>query len=208
MERLHRFRWSITVGLVLVTIGGCYLLWRPAAREPPPAAAILVYTPTPAPTATPVPTATPPPLIVYVSGAVAQPGVYTLPPGARVVDALSAAGGATAEADLAQVNLARRIYDEEQIHVPRQGDPTPPAPPPTPAPAAASSGGSPGKVNINTASAAELDTLPGIGPGYAARIVAYRETNGPFQRSEEIQNVPGIGPATFARIKDLITVGP
>jgi competence protein ComEA len=207
MGHVQRFRWAITVGLVLLTIGGCYLLWRPAASEPPPAAAILVYTPTPAPTETPVPTATPPPLIVYVSGAVAQPGVYTLPPDARVADALSAAGGATAEADLAQINLARRIHDEEQIHIPRQGDPTLPAPAPTPAPAVASAGGSPGKVNINTASAAELDTLPGIGPGYAERIIAYREANGPFQHIEDIQNVPGIGPATFARIKGLITTG-
>jgi competence protein ComEA len=81
-------------------------------------------------------------------------------------------------------------------------------PVPTPVLAAATPppGSTAGKVNINTASAAELDALPGIGPGYAERIIAYREGNGPFEKIEDIQNVPGIGPATFERIRDMITV--
>jgi competence protein ComEA len=154
-----------------------------------------------------VATAIPPPIVVYVSGAVLRPGVYALPQGARVADALVAAGGATGEADLTRINLARRVRDEEQVHIPQPGEtpllvPTPLLPT-TVTPA---EGGAVGPININTASAAQLDGLPGIGPGYAQRIVEYRESHGPFARTEEIQNVPGIGPATFDKIKDLITV--
>lgn len=206
MEHLHRFRWLITAGLVLLTIGACYLLWRPAPPEPAPVAAIVVYTPTAMPTATPAPTPTPPPIVVYVSGAVAHPGVYALPPNARVADALAAAGGPLDGADLTQVNLARRLVDEEQVHIPRPGETPLAAPTPLLRTTTAPASGASGPININTASAAELDALPGIGPGYAERIVAYRESHGPFATIEEIQNVPGIGPATFARIKDMITV--
>jgi competence protein ComEA len=206
MERWLRFRWAITVVLVLLTAAVCYLLWRPAPPAPP-AAAVVVYTPTAPPTETPAPTATPRPLVVYVSGAVVQPGVYALAPDARVADTLAAAGGATAQADLARINLARRVRDEEQIHVPHRGEPTFVAPTPIVVPATPSAEGASGKVNINTAAVAELDTLPGIGPGYAERIVAYRESHGPFDTVEDIQDVPGIGPALFSRIKDLITTG-
>jgi len=205
LERLRRFRWPLTVVLILAAFAGAWRLWRPAAEPPPAPRPILVYTPTPAPTPLPPPTPTPAPVVVYVSGAVAHPGVYTLPAGARVADALQAAGGATAEADLAQLNLARRVRDEEQIHVPRPGETPPPA---SNAPPAAStpSGAAAGKVNINSAGLAELDSLPGIGPGYAQRIIDYRTSHGPFRSVEEIQNVPGIGPSTFARIREFITV--
>lgn len=206
MERLNRLRWAITAGLVILAVGACYLLWRPAPEEPPPAVAIVVYTPTPQPTTRPTPTPSPPPLVVYVSGAVVQPGVYALPPEARAADALAAAGGPTAAADLASINLARRIHDEEQIHIPYHGEAVPPAPTPLLAHTTVPPRAAAGLVNINTASAAELDTLPGIGPGYAERIIAYREAYGPFARVEDIQNVPGIGPATLERIRDLITV--
>jgi competence protein ComEA len=206
MKYLRRFRWAITAGLVLLTIGVCYRLWRPAPATPPPAAAIIVYTPTPLPTARPTPSPSPPPLVVYVSGAVVQTGVYALAPDARVADALAAAGGATPDANLDHINLARRIHDEEHVHIPRHGEPTQPAPTPLLAHTSPPAGSATGKVNINTASAAELDALPGIGPSYAERIVAYRESNGPFAQIEDIQNVPGIGPVTFEQIRDLITV--
>ncbi|MGB9723617.1 MAG: ComEA family DNA-binding protein, partial [Chloroflexia bacterium] len=171
----------------------------------PPAAAVIVYTPTPLPTDLPRPTATPPPIVVYVSGAVRHPGVYALPAGARLADAVAAAGGADPQADLDQINLARRLQDEEHVHIPRRGET--PRPEPTSPPAGVTpSGASGGKVNINTAGLEELDRLPGIGPGYAQRIIEYRQAHGPFASIEEIQNVPGIGPATFARIRDLITV--
>ncbi|HAL61824.1 MAG TPA: competence protein ComEA, partial [Chloroflexi bacterium] len=100
------------------------------------------------------------------------------------------------------VNLAKRVYDEEQIYVPRLGEENPPLPPPS----GSSGGQAGGKININTASAAELETLPGIGPVLAQRVVDYREANGPFAAIEDIKNVRGIGEATFEEIKELIFV--
>lgn len=210
MDQLQRFRWPITAGLLLLAAGGGYLLWRGGPSPPSAPPAILIVTnPTAPPTARPTPSPTDEPIVVYVSGAVVRPGVYALPPGARVADAVEAAGGATAAADLIQLNLARRVHDEEQIHVPREGDPTRVLPTTVTAPAGdPSAGGGSSLVNINTAGLAELDALPGIGPGYAQRIIDYREANGPFRSVEEIQNVPGIGPSTFARIRDLICVSP
>ncbi|MFQ6001829.1 MAG: helix-hairpin-helix domain-containing protein [Anaerolineae bacterium] len=174
--------------LLFILLGGVllYLRWpRPTPIE--------IIEPTPAPTSTPAE------IGVYVVGAVRNPGVYFLPPGSRVTDALEAAGGPTDEADLARVNLAKRVYDEEQIYVPQVGEENPPLP-------LSTGGQAGGKININTATAAELETLPGIGPVLAQRIVDYRETNGPFAAIEDIKNVRGIGEVTFADIEDLITV--
>ena len=171
-----------------------------------PAAPIVVEAPPPTPT--PAPTATPGPIRVYVSGAVRQPDGVTLPPGALVRDALEAAGGPTSDADLDRINLAHTLADGEHIRVPAVGDE--PTPIPTAAASASSGGGEPaaltGPVNINTATAAELEALPGIGPALAQRIVEYREANGPFTAIEQIQNVSGIGPAKFEAMKELIVV--
>jgi len=160
----------------------------------------------PPPTSTPFPTPTPAPIRVYVSGAVRQPAVYELPPGSIVQDAVQSAGGPASEADLDRINLALELRDQQQVYVPFQGDTNSPP---------AVSGGEPGNtglagglVNVNTATPAELETLPRIGPTMAQRIVEYREVNGPFAAIEDIQNVPGIGPATFEGLKDLIAVGP
>jgi competence protein ComEA len=144
---------------------------------------------------------------VYVTGAVAHPDVYLLSAGSIVRDALVAAGGATADADLNRINLAQQVYDQQQIYVPRFGEENPPLPSP-PASLTNTSGNvqATGKVNINTATAEELDTLPGIGPAIAQRIIEYRLTNGPFQSIEEIKNVSGIGDKLFEKLKDLITV--
>jgi competence protein ComEA len=140
---------------------------------------------------------------VYVSGAVREPAVYTLPPGAIVQQAITMAGGPADDAALDALNLARPLVDGEQVVVPRQGEaaPTPLSPGPT-------GDASPGigLVNINTATLDELDTLPGVGPAIAQRIIDYRTANGPFQRIEDIQNVAGIGPATFEDLRDLIIV--
>lgn len=160
---------------------------------------LVVPPPTSAPTVVP----TLAPVRVYVSGAVNSPGVYSLPPHSLVDDALRAAGGATAEADLDHINLALEARDQQQIHVPRKGESTQPAPL---APGATTPG--PKRVNINTASLAELDTLPKIGPATAQHILDYRAKNGPFKQIEDLKNVSGIGDATFEAIKDWITVEP
>lgn len=168
----------------------------------------------PEPTTPPEPTATPGPMRVYVNGAVAAPDVYELPPGSLVADALEAAGGWTAEANTAVVNLAQSLTDGAQVYVPSQDEEAA-----VPAvvvesrttsldvledTGATSSGG---LVNINTATAEELDALPGIGPSTAQKILDYRDENGRFNSIEEIMNVSGIGEAKFNSVKDLITVG-
>lgn len=154
-------------------------------------------------------------LTVHVVGAVEDPAVVTLPAGARVADALAAAGGATAEADTAAINLARALVDGEQIVVPVRGEQAAGAAPPVPAPPGAAPGaappGSPGgepgtPVNINTADAAALDTLPGVGPATAEAIITHRTEHGPFAAVDDLVDVPGIGEATLARLRDLVTV--
>ncbi len=180
-------------GLVLVAVAAVVVIWgrRPRLRAEP----LVVASPTPAAAATP----TPRPLRVYVSGAVAQPDVYTLPPESIVKDAIQAAGGATADADLESINLALPLSDAMQVHVPRQGEASPPPPP------SGSRSSGLDRINLNTASAAELETLPGIGPTLAQRILDYRQAHGPFETIEQVMDVPGIGPATFEQIKDLIS---
>jgi competence protein ComEA len=140
-----------------------------------------------------LPTATPGMLSIYISGAVASPGVYKLPEGSRVESAVQAAGGFLPGAEKDNINLAMLLTDGQQINVPGIVD---------------SSHVNIGRVNINTATAAELNTLPGIGPTTAQSILDYRLQHGPFQVIQDIQNVPGVGPATYALIKDYITVGP
>lgn len=154
------------------------------------------------------PPPTPEPIQVHVAGAVVRPGVYDLPEGARVLDAVEAAGGFVAEADKNALNLAARVEDGARLDIPYLAGFVPEeesgfvvVTEGTPASKTAD------LVNINTASVEELDQLPGIGPTIAQRIVAYREQYGPFASIEDIVNVSGIGQATYNQIKDLITVG-
>jgi competence protein ComEA len=140
-------------------------------------------------------------LVIHVSGAVGEPGLVTLPPGARVGDAVVAAGGAYPDAQLDRVNLARPVVDGEQIHVPRVGED---APPPAGAP---SRGVLPdGRIDLNLASAEELERLPGIGPARAQAIIAAREEQ-PFRVPGDLRRVSGIGEATFQRLAPLVAVG-
>lgn len=189
----------IVLALGLVAVTGLILFW---VNRPQPVPIIIS---TPVATAVPVVTSTftPSPLRVYVTGAVNKPDVYILPPGSIVKDAIAAAGGTVAEADLEHINLALELYDQQQIYVPRQGET---ALPPVSTLSHSSSEGAPlVRININQASAQELETLPGIGPAIAQRIVEYRESNGLFVNIEDIMKVKGIGPSTFAKFKDQIT---
>lgn len=142
-------------------------------------------------------------LLVHVTGAVRHPGIASLSSGARVLDAVAAAGGLTEDADPAAVNLARPVVDGEQLIVLRVGE----APPS----AAAGGGGGPGSaaggvVNLNTASQADLETLPRIGPALAQRILDWRQANGRFADPKDLLKVSGIGQKLFDGVKDRVAV--
>ena len=139
---------------------------------------------------------------VQVSGEVASPGVYSMSPDDRVIDAVSAAGGITPNADISGINLSRRVQDEGHYQVPAIGEATPAFPVTVANPA----GKSDALIDLNTASAGELETLPGIGPVTADRIIAHREANGPFVTIDDLQNVPDIGPKIVEAIRQLVTV--
>lgn len=144
---------------------------------------------------------------VHVGGAVHRPGLYELPDGSRVFDAVRAAGGATDDADLDSLNLASKVKDGDKVLVPVRIEPG--ADPPTSgAPAGPSSAGGAqgGLVNLNSATAEQLDALPGVGPSTAQKIIAYRTEHGGFRTVDELMEVPGIGPAKFEELKDLVTV--
>jgi competence protein ComEA len=149
------------------------------------------------------PAPTPGLIHVHVAGAVEAPGVYELPRGSRVIDAIEAAGGLLSDSAPAAINLAEVLEDGVRIDVNE-----------APAPGLETSeqtGADPSvalnaRIDINTANRAQLESLPGIGPTIAGRIIDYRETNGPFEKTADIVRVSGIGPETFDTIKDLITV--
>lgn len=154
------------------------------------------------------------PIAVHVIGAVPRPGLYEFSEGARVQDAIDAAGGLLATANANALNLAALLEDGQQLDIPYDDGQGPQASsdsfelPESSDPTAEdpSDGSDTELVDINTASLEELDSLPGIGPTTAQKIIDYRDANGPFSVIEDIQNVSGIGPATFENIKDLITV--
>lgn len=148
-------------------------------------------------------------VVVHVSGAVASPEVYRLPGGSRVADALAAAGGPLPDAVLDSLNLARPLTDGEQVVVPVVGAPVTGAAAPAPGAAGALSPATrpDGKLDLNRATTGELDTLPGIGPVLAERIVSYREEHGPFKAVGRLRDVPGIGEKTFQRLAPLLAVG-
>ncbi|WP_337059466.1 ComEA family DNA-binding protein [Kineococcus sp. G2] len=145
-------------------------------------------------------------VVVHVAGRVLRPGLVTLPAGSRVAAALDAAGGATGEADLAALNLARPLTDGEQVLVPAPGEAAAPAPAAAlpPAQGAAAGAGTAAPVDLDTATAEQLDALPGIGEVLAGRIVAWRQDNGGFTSVEELGEVPGIGPKLLDGLRDLV----
>ena len=189
---LSRRRILVAAGcLALLLFLGSKLLARPqpSAGLAPPAAA-------PTETASAAPTV----VVVDVVGAVRRPGLYRLTQGARIADAVSRAGGATPKADLALINLAAPLADGEQVVVPRRGTGA------LAAPAGAGSAGAPasGPVHLSTATLEQLDSLPGIGPVTAQKILDYRQHHGAFTSVDELDAVPGIGPARLDQLKDLV----
>ena len=132
-------------------------------------------------------------IVIDVAGAVRAPGLYRLAAGTRIADALAAAGGATRKADVALVNLAAPLADGEQVVVPLRG-----------AAATPGVGSATAPVDLNTATAEQLDALPGIGPATAQKILDYRQAHGPFHDLSELDAIPGIGPARIAQLKGLV----
>jgi competence protein ComEA len=147
------------------------------------------------------------PVVVEVRGEVEAPGVFALSPGARLQDAIAAAGGLSREADLSTVNLARRLRDGELVVILAL-----PAPGSTPTILTAGAGDaaedSRARININTATTKELEALPGVGEVRAARIAAYREQNGPFRSVDDLIHVQGISDRTIDEFRDLVTTSP
>ena len=185
------FRWKVGVRAALVLVAGVLVVVVGAnfmrSLNPPPEPLPVAET-SESPSAEPLENT----VMVHVVGAVALPGVVTVPETSRVQDALALAGGAREDADLRSVNLARTVFDGEQIVVPRLGDPLD------------SFGGGSGLLSLSQADQASLETLPRIGPATAERIIAWREANGPFRSVEDLLAISGIGPATLEGLADLV----
>lgn len=181
---------GLLAGLLIAGIVAGALVW--VLLKPQPAAVQVVAPPTTAP----VSTATPAPIQVHVSGAVTNPGVYQIPAGARVNQAVAAAGGLTAAAATDQINLAAYVADGQRLHIAAVGEIA--APPSR----SKTIEFSPGPVNVNTATQAQLETLPGIGPALAQEIIARR----PFATVEDLDAVPGIGEAKLEQLRQLVIV--
>jgi competence protein ComEA len=227
-----RSDWRVGAALLAVVAALAGFLWyRAGAPAPPPGSTAETVAAAPgagSTVASPIPTGsdgtvtttpgavatTPAPMLVHVAGAVVGPGVYGLAPGARVRDAVAAAGGPAPDADLDRLNLATTLADGQRVEVPRAGDPegsggvsggdgtgaT------GGAPAAAGGPSAEAPLDLNQATAEELDALPGVGPSIAAAIVAQRESVGGFRTVEDLLEVRGIGEARLAELRPLVTV--
>ncbi len=200
-ERLSALSRAEIVGLIavlVVTIGGAGL-WYVRSLPKPVEVRATASAPTGAVASESSPSAGAP-LLVDVAGWVRDPGVYAFTEGSRVIDAIEAAGGARSGALLQALNLAALLVDGTQILVPREGAA---GAPPVGSTTGASSGG---LVNVNTASATDLEALPGIGEVIAQRIIDHRTANGPFTSVDQLVDVSGIGDAILASIRELVTV--
>jgi competence protein ComEA len=196
---------SILAGVLAVAAAAGAAWWALRAPDPPPVESILpaagtVTVATPAPSTTAAPR-----LLVHIEGEVARPGVHELADGARVMDAVAAAGGLTDDADRERINLAARVSDGERLWLPAVGEAEPGV--------VASAGGGDrgpegesdgGPIDINAADESDLEQLPGIGPALAAAIVGHRNDHGPFRSVDDLLDVSGIGPAKLEQLRDLV----
>ena len=179
------YPWVLAVVATAAVAAGLVIWAMPSS---PPGVEVALPPPTPVPE-----------MKVFVSGAVVRPGVYEMQEGDRLVDALVAAGGPTADADLMAVNQALRVRDEDHLHIPRMGEVPSPAPPSREAIAGE-------RVNINEADVDALKELPNIGDARAKAIVDYRQANGGFGEAADIMEVDGIGAGMFESLREHITV--
>jgi len=190
--RGHRWKVALGAGLGLVALIVVVAVGSHIFRSATPIPSVVVASQAEAEAENlSVPTLT---VVVHVVGAVESPGVIELPENSRIIDALAKAGGAREDAILSGINLARVLFDGEQIVVPSQAD----------EPAVVSIDAPPGLVSLSRGTSAELETLPRVGPATAARIIAWREENGPFTSVDDVLAVSGIGPATLEGFRALV----
>jgi competence protein ComEA len=221
-DRLAAWRGDVRIGAVVVLLvaviaGGAWFMVssRPAtAGAAPPSGRSTIDRVLASTTTSSSPTTAPAQLVVDVAGQVRHRGVVTLPAGSRVIDAIRAARGARPLADLDRLNLAAPLADGERILVAKIGDPPTPEPAAPGATTGAGTAGATGgavaspstPIDLNTATEAQLESLPGIGPSLAGAILAERDRRGGFTDVGQLRSVPGIGDARFAQIRDLVTV--
>lgn len=195
-----RRRRALFAGVAIVVVAGAVgALWLRGAGPPPALDLPPVDRARPA-------GAPPEPVYAHAAGAVARPGLYRLPAGARVADLVEAAGGPLPDGDVDQLNLAARVSDGDRVYVPRRGevaDPSAAGPAGGPAGAGAGAGA---RLDLNAATEAQLDELPGIGPATASAIVQERTRRGRFKSVEELLDVRGIGPAKLEQLRELVRV--
>ena len=193
--RASRSELLLVVLLGVAIVGGGLLVILRTSDPPAPPIERVATQPQPDPSASPQKA-----VVVHVSGQVAVPGVYELPAGSRVKDAIAAAGGAAPESDPNALNLAAILSDGQKVTIPKPGEPV--VADLSDAPEGTAAGG---KVNLNTATATQLEELPGVGPVLAERIVAHRSKNR-FTSARQLMEVSGFGPKRYESLKDLIAV--
>jgi competence protein ComEA len=185
----------VGAAVVVAAVAAWFLL-----RQPPGPSAEAAMAPVGSAAGAPTSTTAPSTVVAHAAGAVAKPGVYSLPAGARVQDLLAAAGGAAPGADLDRINLAAPVADGSQVYVPREGEAVPSG-------AGGSAASTPsGPLDLNTATLEQLDALPGVGPATAQAILDAREKVGRFASVDDLLDVRGIGPAKLEGLRDLVTV--
>ncbi len=196
----------VLVLLIFILLAGGKNLMESQASSPAPTDNIFEIT---------LPNSSRPTITVYMTGAVKNPGVYTISEGSRVIDLIEKAGGGLPDANWEAINLAAIVHDQEKIHLPSKKEPSDTATPRYIPSGKSSSHSLPEnakdrpsseKVNINTATLQELMALPGIGKKTAEKIIRYRDENGPFQSPDDLKKVKGIGEKTFRKLADLITL--